>query len=108
MLTAVKEVFERFVFDPSVVDLVLWYPYLNWHDFMVSTATVLAWRIASDRMERWMSFYLRRACSRGLLRLALMVKPEGLVLRPQAPDSRLRVASKRAASTLSRRWARAA
>lgn len=80
MFNAVKEVFERFVFDPSLVDLVVWFPYLSWHDFIVSVATVLAWRIVSDRMERFASFHIRRACAHGLLRIALLVRPDGMQL----------------------------
>lgn len=77
MLNAAKELFERFVFDPSLIDLVVWFPYLSWHDFAVSVVTVLAWRIVSDRMERFASFHIRRVCAHGLLRLAMAVRPEG-------------------------------
>jgi len=85
MLTAVREVFERFVFDPSVIDLVVWFPYLSWHDFAVSLATVIAWRMVSDRMERFASYYLRRAFAGGLLRLAHYVSPEPLPLPALVP-----------------------
>lgn len=85
MLSAMKEVFERFVFDPSLVDLVVWFPYLSWHDFAVSLATVLAWRIVSDRMERFASFHIRRVCAHGLLRLALAVRPDGAPVARRSP-----------------------
>ena len=77
MLNGAKELFERFVFDPSLIDLVVWFPYLSWHDFAVSAATVVAWRMISERMERFASFHIRRAAANGLLRIALMVRPEG-------------------------------
>lgn len=77
MLSGVREIFERFVFDPSLIDLVVWFPYLSWHDFTASALTVLAYKVVSDRMERFVSFYIRRACSNMLLRLALLVRPEG-------------------------------
>jgi hypothetical protein len=83
MLSAAKELFERFVFDPSLIDLVVWFPYLSWHDFIVSAVTVLAWRMVSERMERFASFHVRRACAGGLLRLALMVRPEGPYVPPR-------------------------
>lgn len=85
MLTAVREVFERFVFDPSVIDLVVWFPYLSWHDFAVSLATVIAWRLVSDRMERFVSYYVRRAFAKGLFRLAHLVSPEPLLLPAPVP-----------------------
>lgn len=77
MLSGVREIFERFVFDPSLIDLVVWFPYLSWHDFIASALTVVAYKVVSDRMERYVSFYIRRAAANGLLRLALLVRPEG-------------------------------
>jgi len=77
MLSGVREIFERFVFDPSLIDLVVWFPYLSWHDFIASALTVVAYKVVSDRMERFVSFYIRRACANGLLRLALLVRPDG-------------------------------
>lgn len=84
MLTAIKELVERFAFDPSLVDLVLWFPYLSWHDFAVSLLTVLAWRMISDRMQRFASFHIRRAAANGLLRIALMVRPPGPYVPPRS------------------------
>lgn len=85
MLSGVREIFERFVFDPSLVDLVVWFPYLSWHDFIASALTVVAYKMVSDRMERYVSFYLRRACAHGLLRLALLVRPEGSYVPRRKP-----------------------
>lgn len=105
MLNAVKEVFERFVFDPSVIDLVLWYPHLSWGELAVSTATVIGWRILSDRLERFMSFHIRRVCARGLVRLAAIVEPAGTRLQPAALQPiALRQASRRAAGLMARNW----
>lgn len=84
MVHAVKEVFERFVFDPSLIDLVVWFPYLSWHDFMISVATVIAWRMISDRMARFTSFHIRRSAANGLLRIALMLRPDGPYVPPRA------------------------
>lgn len=99
MLTTLRDIFERFVFDPSLIDLVVWFPYLSWHDFAVSTATVVAWRLVSDRMERFASYYLRRACAGGLLRLALLVRPEA----PYAPTPRRRGVTREGAAARSQR-----
>lgn len=109
MLTAVREVFERFVFDPSFVDLVLWYPHLGWSDFAVSTVTVIGWRMASDRMERFMTFHIRRVCARGLSQLAVYVKPEGADDYERAATAKLsaRKVSRGVAAGLSRRWGEA-
>jgi hypothetical protein len=107
MLTSVREVFERFVFDPSFVDLVLWYPHLGWSDFAVSTATVIGWRLASERMERFMTFHIRRVCAHGLVRLATYVLPDGAepYNRAAAPKLSAVKVSRRFAAGLSRRWA---
>lgn len=97
MVHAVKEVFERFVFDPSLIDLVVWYPYLSWHDFMISLATVVAWRMISDRMSRFASFHIRRTAANGLLRIALMVRPDGPYVppRPRRPSAGPRARNQR-------------
>jgi hypothetical protein len=94
MLTTLRDILERFVFDPSLIDLVVWFPYLSWHDFAVSVATVVAWRMVSERMERYASYYLRRACADGLLRLALLVRPD----TPYAPPRRPAATSERASA----------
>ncbi len=98
MLTTLRDILERFVFDPSLIDLVLWFPYLSWHDFAVSVATVVAWRMVSERMERFASYYLRRACAGGLLRLALIVRPD---VYQVAPLPRRRPAARERASARS-------
>lgn len=110
MVHAVKEVFERFVFDPSLIDLVVWYPYLSWHDFMISLATVVAWRMISDRMSRFASFHIRRAAANGLLRFALMVRPDGPYVppRPRRPSAGPQARSQRPRVSVQRGYAGAA
>lgn len=103
MLNAVKEVFERFVFDPSLIDLVLWFPHLSWHDLAVSTATVIGWRILSERLERFMSFHIRCLCARGLVRLAAVVEPAGAISSKVRPPRQ--GGPRSIARFMSRRWA---
>jgi hypothetical protein len=75
MIETVQEIFERFVFDPSLIDLVVWYPYLDWSELMTATATVLAWKFVMDRIERMVAYRVRRLVALGLLRLAFVIRP---------------------------------
>ena len=47
MIAALMELVERFVFDPSVIDLVVWFPHLSWNEFLLSVVTVAAWRFTA-------------------------------------------------------------
>lgn len=75
MVVTVWEFLERFVFDPSLVDLVMWFPHLSWSEFAVSTATVLTWKYVSDRIERFIMYRMRMLAATLLLKLALVVRP---------------------------------
>jgi hypothetical protein len=75
MIATLQEIFDRFVFDPSLIDLIVWYNYLTWNEFLVSAATVLAWRFVWGCFERFVAFHTRRLAARGLLHLALAVRP---------------------------------
>lgn len=76
MIKALREALEGYVFDPSIVDLVLWFPHLGWADFGASLAAVLCWRWISDRIEQAASRHLRHALSRLLIRLAILLRPK--------------------------------
>ena len=75
MIDTLRELFEQFVFDPSVIDLVVWYPYLTWNELLMSTVMVLAWRLIADRIERFVTYHVRRMAASLLLRLALVIRP---------------------------------
>jgi hypothetical protein len=75
MIPALQDLLERFVFDPSVIDLVVWYPHLTWGEFLVSTLTVLVWRFVTERIERLLAYHARRVLAWLLFRLAVAVKP---------------------------------
>ncbi|HKZ96185.1 MAG TPA: hypothetical protein VJ045_04315 [Hyphomicrobiaceae bacterium] len=75
MIDTLRELLERFVFDPSVIDLVVWYPYLTWNEFLISTVLVLSWRLVADRIERLVAYHVRRMAAFLLLRLALVIRP---------------------------------
>jgi hypothetical protein len=75
MISTLREVFEGFVFDPSLIDLVVWYPYLSWQELFTWAATVLVWRFVFERFERFAAYHSRRVLSWGLFRLAVLVKP---------------------------------
>jgi hypothetical protein len=75
MTQSLWDIIERFVFDPSFVDLVVWFPHLSWHEFAASTATVVVYKFISQQIEKIATFHARRLVSWWLLRLALMVRP---------------------------------
>lgn len=75
MTQSLWDIIERFVFDPSLVDLVLWFPHLTWNEFAASTVTVLVYKFVSQQVEKLASYHLRRLAAWGLLRLALMIRP---------------------------------
>lgn len=104
MLSAIKEIFEKFVFDPSLIDLVLWFPHLSWSDFAMSTATVVAWRFLSEKVESYMSFHIRRVCATGLYRLAAIVEPNATVVTTTPGKASFRGTSRGIARAMSKRW----
>lgn len=75
MTQSLWDIIERFVFDPSFVDLVVWFPHLSWHEFAASTATVVVYKFISQQIEKIATFHARRLVAFWLLRLALMVRP---------------------------------
>lgn len=75
MLRALRETFEGYVFDPSFVDVVLWFPHLSWLEFATSLTAVLCWRWISDRIEQAVMRRARRSASRLLFRLAMLLRP---------------------------------
>lgn len=78
MLDTLRELTEGFLFDPSVVDLVMWFPHLTWGEFGASLATVLGWRWLTDRIEKALVTRLRRVASDVLFRVALVIRPRGV------------------------------
>lgn len=76
MIRALREALENYVFDPGIVDLVLWFPHLSWVDFSASLAAVLCWRWISDRIEQAAARHLRSAMSRLLIRVAILLRPK--------------------------------
>ncbi len=52
MRTIIEILFEDYVFDPSIIDLVLWFPHLSWSQFFAATISVLTWSWISDRLWR--------------------------------------------------------
>lgn len=81
MFAGLKELIEHFVFDPSLVDLVLWFPHLSWEDFLYSALVVCSWKVVTDRMETFVGNHIRRAVARGLFTLALVVRPDPTIRR---------------------------
>jgi hypothetical protein len=75
MIGTLEGLFELFVFDPSLVDLLVWFPQLSWGDFCMACALVITWRTITNRVERFIGLQARRAASWGLLRLALLIRP---------------------------------
>lgn len=75
MLEILKEWAEGYLFDPGLIDLVVWFPHLSWSEFMASLATVAGWRWISDRIERAVMRRLRVAAARLLMRTALLIRP---------------------------------
>lgn len=80
MLSALWEFLERFVFDPSVIDLVMWFPHLSWTELAISSATVFTWKYVSDRIERLIMYQIRLLLALGLMKLAVLVGPRARVL----------------------------
>lgn len=75
MLRALREMIEGYVFDPSFVDVVLWFPHLSWIEFGASLSAVLCWRWVSDRIEQAVMQRIRRGAAFMLMRLALLLRP---------------------------------
>lgn len=75
MLHTLSELAEGYIFDPSLIDLVVWFPHLSWPEFAASLATVLGWRWVADRIERACMRQIRRLAAALLLRLALLIRP---------------------------------
>ena len=46
--------------DPSVIDLVLWFPHLTWGQFLAATIGVMIWSWVSAQVSRAMGKILRR------------------------------------------------
>ncbi len=59
ILNSIAEAYEL---DPSIIDLVLWFPHLTWGQFMAAALAVLAWS--------WVSAQITRALSRATRQLA--------------------------------------
>ena len=53
-------IFEDYWFDPSIIDLVLWFPHLSWGQFLAATLSVLTWSWVSERLWRWVMRALRK------------------------------------------------
>ena len=52
MKTLIETLFGELWFDPSIIDLVLWFPHLSWRDFIVSAIAVLTWNWLCDGLWR--------------------------------------------------------
>lgn len=74
MIKAVRELIESYLFDPSLLDLVLWFPDLSWGEFAGSLLAVLAWRWISDRLERAAMNRLRPLAATVLARVGAIVQ----------------------------------
>jgi hypothetical protein len=75
MLKALRELAEGYIFDPSLIDLVVWFPHLSWSELAAATAVVLAWRWVADRIEQAAVRRTRRLLSALLLRAAIALRP---------------------------------
>ncbi len=75
MIGTLRELAEGYLFDPSLIDLVVWFPHLTWGEFLASLAAVLSWRWVSDRIERICWHHARRAAARSLIVAARLVRP---------------------------------
>lgn len=52
MKTIIMGLLEDYIFDPSIVDLVLWFPHLDVAEFICATLAVLSWSWLSERLWR--------------------------------------------------------
>lgn len=75
MIDTLTEWAERYAYDPSVMDLVLWYPHLSWGEFAASLAAVALWRTLTDHVERALVLRLRCAVAWLLMRAADAIRP---------------------------------
>lgn len=75
MISALRELAEGYIFDPSFIDLVVWFPHLSWGEFGASLAAVMGWRWVTDRIERACTTQARRIVAAALLRTALWIRP---------------------------------
>lgn len=51
---------EYVLFNPGVIDLVVWFPKLEWDEFAVAAAAVLTWSWLSERLWyalRWVAIH---------------------------------------------------
>ncbi len=61
-----ETLFEEYVYDPSIIELVLWFPHLSWGQFATATLAILSWNWISERLWRAVRGYLRSWASRML------------------------------------------
>lgn len=52
MKTLIFSLLEDYLFDPSLIDLILWFPHLELFDFVTAAVAVLTWSWVSDRLWR--------------------------------------------------------
>ncbi len=74
MKTLIFSLLEDYLFDPSLIDLVLWYPHLELPDFAVAAAAVLAWSWVSERLWRTARMLLITKLSPVLGRYAFILR----------------------------------
>jgi len=65
---------EDYVFDPGIVDLVLWFPHLDPRDFVVASLAVLGWNWLSERLWRTLRRTLIRWLAPVLGRYAFILR----------------------------------
>jgi hypothetical protein len=46
----IDQAWTGYLWDYSIVDLVLWFPHLSWSEFLAAASLVLAWNFLSDRL----------------------------------------------------------
>ena len=75
MISGWLDLIEDVNFDPSVIDLAVWYPTLTWNQLLFWIAAMIAWRLVLEPLERYVTYHTRLSLARGLVRLAGFVRP---------------------------------
>jgi hypothetical protein len=75
MISGWIDLIEDFEFDTGLADLWADYAHLQGRELVLWIASIIVWRIVSDRIEGFASYHARRTLSWGLFRLAVLIKP---------------------------------
>lgn len=74
MKTLIFSLLEDYLFDPSLIDLILWFPHLELFDFATAAVAVLTWSWVSERLWRTARSFLVVKLSPMLGRYAFLLR----------------------------------